>query len=218
MWPALNPEAVAYHHSLYMVGGTSALAGAQRGLKISRSCALWLAAASLATPTLLLQAVVHYHVPPMPKCVLLCITLHDVQEPAAPADPYANQPDDYQQGTVPHDPQLVWLEEDLKAFNRKKLPFLIVGFHTPIYNTYIVGCCVSLTHSACCNQGAQVALPHVQLTVMQLLSRPSGLCMKCAGVATAAVTSAKLIHYRTSSLLCRTISRSWSAGDKQWSE
>ncbi len=41
---------------------------------------------------------------------------------------------------MPHDPQLVWLKEDLKAFNRKKTPFLIVGFHTPIYNTYIVGC------------------------------------------------------------------------------
>eukprot|EP00891_Asterochloris_glomerata_P009937 jgi/Astpho2/9937/Aster-06643 len=52
-------------------------------------------------------------------------------------NPYANQPNDYQQGTVPHDPQLVWLKEDLKAFNRKKTPFLIVGFHTPIYNTYI---------------------------------------------------------------------------------
>ena len=65
---------------------------------------------------------------------------------------------------MPHDPQLMWLMDDLKAFNRKKTPFLIVGFHTPIHNTYIVGSSGSLTCSACCKQGAQAALPHVQLT------------------------------------------------------
>ena len=83
---------------------------------------------------------VHHHAPPTPDHVHCCITLHNVQQPAAPADPYAHQPDDYQQGMVPNDPQLVWLKEDLTAFNRKNTPFLIVGFHTPIYNTYIVGC------------------------------------------------------------------------------
>lgn len=33
--------------------------------------------------------------------------------------------------------QYNWLVNDLKSFNRSKTPFLVVIFHSPVYNTYV---------------------------------------------------------------------------------